>query len=584
MLGPLEELVRDHSKMNPAPVPPHSLNPTASSLPPVAQTLSRLSLISRNARRLLKLVNSILEFSSIEAGKLDTKFMRQRHFGRSTRGLCECFESLAAQSGIDLRFERGLVGMNGDSIGGSTERATTLFDQQSESAVKEEVFIDMELWEQILFNLISNAFKHTWAGSITCSMYDDFEDGRDGVRFDLIDTGTLLILAHLSDDTLTSPSTAQESELERCTAILSSNDSIERTTATHERPTERASVSRSRKSSSSCTVGPSSSPLHNSESGVLSPSSFREDWVIYRETRFSKKKRAPSGRLRWARRVSWIVFAIWGGVRWSDGTGEQRESSERRFLRYFRSSLRLNHVTDTTRCPQQVDFWINEPARDPAREVEMDDIATVAPESPYSVLTPTSVARIATAKTSYFPLVSDILPAVTPNQGPSRTPMETLHESNDSDSPPPRSGGGTKRKLSDVTVSYRNTSAKRDPSNSTPVTSWYSPAKPFPSPNPTLASIPRVDASGSTTTMEKDFENYTMAGGRPRLRGLPSIDPSDRPVVLMCDDNPDMRLWISSLLQTDYNVIEARNGGAALEILATVIPDLVRRCARLCWR
>ena len=186
MLGPLEELVRDHSKPNSTT---RSLNSAALDLPPVAQTLSRLSLISRNARRLLKLINSILRFSSIEAGKLDTKFTRQKHLGRMTRSLCECFESLAAQSGIELRFERGLVGANGDSFGGSSDRATTLFDQQAEETVKEEIFIDTELWEQILFNLISNAFKHTWTGSITCSMYDDIEDGRDGVRFDLIDTG-----------------------------------------------------------------------------------------------------------------------------------------------------------------------------------------------------------------------------------------------------------------------------------------------------------------------------------------------------------------------------------------------------------
>ena len=190
----------------------------------------------------------------------------------------------------------------------------------------------------------------------------------------------------------------------------------------------------------------------------------------------------------------------------------------------------------------------------------MDD-AMIAPDSPYTVLTPTSVARIATAKTSYFPLVSDMLANAALSTS---RKMETVAESTIAPlSPPPlKTGAGMKRKLSDVTVSYRNASAKRDPLNSIPVTSWYSPAKPLPSPNPTLVSSSRV-------------EEPVAEGARPRLRGLPSIDPSDRPVVLMCDDNPDMRLWISSLLQTDYNVIEARNGGDALDILATVIPDLV---------
>lgn len=290
MLGPLEELVRDHNKTNATPVPSRSLHSAAFDLPPVAQTLSRLSLISRNARRLLKLVNSILRFSSIEAGKLDTKFTRQKHFGRVTRSLCECFESLAAQSGIELRFERGLVGI-GSHDGTETDRATTVLDQQSENAVKEEVFVDMELWEQILFNLISNAFKHTWAGSITCSMYDDFEDGQDGVRFDLIDTGAFSLRDCPSTDSLTLRLRfdVQESESARCIEIQSSSDSTERTTAILERAKEQESDFRSPRSSSNFTAGRSLSLQRNSESAAPSPSLSRADWIISLVKRLSRK-------------------------------------------------------------------------------------------------------------------------------------------------------------------------------------------------------------------------------------------------------------------------------------------------------
>lgn len=96
MLGPLESLILAHSDA--------SLSP-----PPTAQTLARLSLILRNSSRLLKLVNSILRFSAIEAGRLETRFQRQPSFGLVTRQLIECFDSLSVQSGLELRMIEGLA-------------------------------------------------------------------------------------------------------------------------------------------------------------------------------------------------------------------------------------------------------------------------------------------------------------------------------------------------------------------------------------------------------------------------------------------------------------------------------------------
>ncbi len=57
MLGPIEEMILNEKN-----------NPTS------ATTLSQLELIHRNALRLLKLVNSLLEFSSIEAGRIEASF------------------------------------------------------------------------------------------------------------------------------------------------------------------------------------------------------------------------------------------------------------------------------------------------------------------------------------------------------------------------------------------------------------------------------------------------------------------------------------------------------------------------------
>lgn len=193
----------------------------------------------------------------------------------------------------------------------------------------------------------------------------------------------------------------------------------------------------------------------------------------------------------------------------------------------------------------------------------MEDTTPLAPNPPSST-TPSAPARLA-AKNSYFPLV--------PEEGTADSPDVTMHSDHGPSLVPvitPRSGG-LKRKISDTGSSYRNTSAKLNPEIATPVTSWYSRSKP--------ASVPPARSEAHSTVMGEDLDaddrdrNSYEEGG---ARGLPTLDPSDRPVILMCDDNPDMRLWISSLLQTDYNVIEARNGSAALDILATVIPDLVR--------
>lgn len=77
--------------------------------------------------------------------------------------------------------------------------AVTAFDQSTEESLKEDVYIDTELWEQVVFNLISNAFKHTWKGSVTCALYETSEDGKEGFRFDVTDTGSLRSLPlHLS--------------------------------------------------------------------------------------------------------------------------------------------------------------------------------------------------------------------------------------------------------------------------------------------------------------------------------------------------------------------------------------------------
>ena len=96
-----------------------------------------INIAQRNARRLQRLINQLLNLSKLEAGKLKLK-ASERDAIPLIRGYVQSFESLARQKGIDLKFtsEKGNI----------------------------PIWIDQEKFEQILFNLLSNAFKFTGEG------------------------------------------------------------------------------------------------------------------------------------------------------------------------------------------------------------------------------------------------------------------------------------------------------------------------------------------------------------------------------------------------------------------------------------
>jgi signal transduction histidine kinase len=99
-----------------------------------------LELAHRNARRLLKLVNSLLDFSRIEAGRVQASY-EPTDLAGLTRDLASTFRSAIERAGLELRVDADPVG--------------------------EPVYLDREMWEKIVLNLISNAFKFTLQGSVT---------------------------------------------------------------------------------------------------------------------------------------------------------------------------------------------------------------------------------------------------------------------------------------------------------------------------------------------------------------------------------------------------------------------------------
>ena len=97
----------------------------------------------RNALRLLKLVNSLLDFSRIESGRQQANYERVDIAGL-TKNLVSNFRSVIEKAGLKLTVKT--------------------------SPVKQAVFVDAQMWEKIVFNLLSNAFKYTLNGGITVEL------------------------------------------------------------------------------------------------------------------------------------------------------------------------------------------------------------------------------------------------------------------------------------------------------------------------------------------------------------------------------------------------------------------------------
>lgn len=126
-----------------------------------SQTAQReLSMMQRNGKRLLRLINQLLDLSRLEAGKL-TLQANQGNVVPFVKGIFYSFESLAVRKKITMRFE----------------------------ADREEVmlYFDRDKLEKIVTNLLSNAFKFTAeAGEIavTVTINEKF------VKISVKDTGT----------------------------------------------------------------------------------------------------------------------------------------------------------------------------------------------------------------------------------------------------------------------------------------------------------------------------------------------------------------------------------------------------------
>ena len=105
---------------------------------------SLLEIARRGGARLLKLVNSLLEFSRIEAGRIEASY-EATDLASLTTDLASVFRSA---------FERGGVALNIDC-----------------PKLPEDVYVDRDMWEKIVLNLVSNAFKFTFKGEVRVAQH-----------------------------------------------------------------------------------------------------------------------------------------------------------------------------------------------------------------------------------------------------------------------------------------------------------------------------------------------------------------------------------------------------------------------------
>jgi signal transduction histidine kinase/DNA-binding response OmpR family regulator len=144
MLGPLEDMLDRAGVSEPTPV-----------------RREEIDLVHRNGLRLLKLVNTLLDFSRIEAGRMRAVY-EPLDLAGYTGELASTFES--AMSKAELGY---------------------VIDCRP---LPEPVHVDRDMWEKIVLNLLSNAFKYTLRGEIGVSV----GPSADGKHAELVvrDTGT----------------------------------------------------------------------------------------------------------------------------------------------------------------------------------------------------------------------------------------------------------------------------------------------------------------------------------------------------------------------------------------------------------
>src|SRR3954447_26258309 len=118
-----------------------------------------LEVIERNALRLGKLVNTLLDFSRLQAGRIQARF-EPVDLAATTAELASVFRSAVERAGLRFDVDCRLPHVPG--------------------------YVDRDMWEKVVLNLLSNAVKFTFEGGITVTLRRDGDSAVLTIR----DTGT----------------------------------------------------------------------------------------------------------------------------------------------------------------------------------------------------------------------------------------------------------------------------------------------------------------------------------------------------------------------------------------------------------
>ena len=140
MLGPLDEVLQEaHERLSP-------------------ESHEQLVTVRRNAVRLLKLVNTLLDFSRIEAGRVQAVY-EPTDLSGVTSEIASVFRSAMENAGLQFSVEC--------------------------PPIAEPVYVDRDMWEKVVSNLLSNAFKFTFEGSVAVTL----KSMESAVQLQVRDTG-----------------------------------------------------------------------------------------------------------------------------------------------------------------------------------------------------------------------------------------------------------------------------------------------------------------------------------------------------------------------------------------------------------
>jgi signal transduction histidine kinase/CheY-like chemotaxis protein len=140
LLGPISDVLADPEE----------------SLPAAAR--EQLTLAMRNGQRLQRLVNDLMDFASIEAGRANA-----------------------------VRVETDVAGFTAELAGvlrAAAERAGLRLSVDCPPLAR-PVYVDPRMWEKVVLNLLSNAVKYTFVGTISVAVHA----ADDGVVLTVADTG-----------------------------------------------------------------------------------------------------------------------------------------------------------------------------------------------------------------------------------------------------------------------------------------------------------------------------------------------------------------------------------------------------------